>query len=240
MEKFKGLLLDLDDTLIKSGQIYDKAMFHTAKYMSTKYKIDLDLLYENLQRQYMIVSRSFPNVHTRHSRILLYRAALDYLGIKYDLSDLPKLEMMYWDYFLKHIEVYDHVHSTLKTLHDGGIKIAIVSDGDLSLRIRKTEAAGLLNHVDEVVASEEVVFEKPFSAIFTLALSRLGLEPHQAVMIGNNYTSDIRGAQLVGIKAGIFDPAKDANLIGQEVGVEKIIPDFVIHDFKEVLELFKI
>lgn len=69
MEKFKGLLLDLDDTLIKLGQIYDKAMFHTAKYMPTKYKIDLDLLYENLQRQYRIVSKSFPNVHTRHRGI---------------------------------------------------------------------------------------------------------------------------------------------------------------------------
>ena len=86
------------------------------------------------------------------------------------------------DYFLKHTEVYDNVHTTLKTLHDSGIKIAIVSDGDLSLRIRKTEAAGLLNDVDKFAASDKVILEKPFSAIFSLVLSRLGLEPYQDVM----------------------------------------------------------
>ena len=237
MNKYKGLLIDLDDTLIKSGKIYDSAMLHTAKYMSSKYKIDLDLLYENLKRQYTIISKSFPNVHTRHSRILLYRAALDSLELEYELSDLPRLEDMYWDYFLKNIEVYEHAHTVLGKLHKAGVKIAIVSDGDLSLRIRKTEAAGLLVHVDEVVASEEVVFEKPFSAIFTLALSRLGIEPHQAIMVGNNYKGDIRGAQLLGIRAGMFDPKVDGNVIGQETDSE-IIPDFVIHDYLELEKEF--
>lgn len=237
MNNYKGLLIDLDDTLIKSGKIYDKAMLYTAKYMSSKYGIDLDLLYENLKRQYTIISKSFPNVHTRHSRILLYRAALDSLELKYDLSDLPTLEDMYWDYFLKNVEVYDHVHEVLERLHSKGVKIGIVSDGDLALRIRKAESAGLLVHVDEVVASEEVVFEKPFSAIFTLALSRLGIEPHQAIMVGNNYKGDIRGAQLLGIRAGMFDPKVDGNVIGQEVDSE-IIPDFVIHDYLELEKEF--
>lgn len=235
--KYKGLLVDLDDTLTKSGQIYDKAMLHTAEYMSKKYGIEINLLHENLRRQYSIVSKSFPNVHTRHSRILLYRAALEFLEIDYDIAELPKLEDMYWDYFLKHIEIYDNVKEVLGELRKNGIKIAIVSDGDLSLRIRKTEAAGLLPYVDEVVASEEVIFEKPFSAIFTLALSRIGLEPHQAIMLGNNYKNDIRGAQLVGIKAGMFDPKEDGNVIGQEIDTE-IIPDFVIHDYKELLKEF--
>jgi len=238
-KKYKGLLVDLDDTLIKSAKIYDKAMLYTAKYVSNKYGLDEKKFFNSVMDNYAIISRSFPTTHTRHSRILVYRNALESLKIDYNISLLPELEDMYWDYFLENIEVYDDVYSTLQILKENGIKIAIVSDGDLSLRIRKADAAGLLPYIDEVVASEEVIFEKPFSAIFTLALSRLGIEPHEAIMLGNNYKNDIRGAQLVGIRSGMFDPPVDGNTIGQD-SQSIIVPDFVINSYTELPKEFSI
>ncbi|OGC44048.1 hypothetical protein A2400_02175 [candidate division WS6 bacterium RIFOXYB1_FULL_33_14] len=233
-KKYKGLMVDLDDTLIKSQKMYDLATQHTALYVSKEYGIDSDDFFNVVNEKYKIISRTFPSTHTRHSRILVYRLALASLNIKYELSLLPKLEDMYWDYFLSHVQLYDGVIETFSILKKRGVKIAVVSDGDLSTRIRKVEAIGLIPYVDEVVASEEVIFEKPFSAIFTLALSRLGIEAHEAIMLGNNFKNDIRGAQLLGIRSGIFNPPFDANLIGQDMQ-SIIVPDFVINSYQDLL-----
>lgn len=233
MLKYKAVLFDLDDTLIKSGQVYSRALKFAASFLARKYSLDVDDFYSLVAEKHLIVQRNFPTVHTRHSRILVFRMALDEMVGKYDLSLLPDVEDMYWEFFMNSIELFPEVEYVLSRIKDSGMKVAIVSDGSLSLRIRKVKAAGILHYVDQVIASEEVIFEKPFSAIFTLALSRLTLEPNEAVMVGNNYKNDIRGAQLIGIKAGIYDPVADGNVEGADSTIQA---DFVIKEYKQLLD----
>ena len=232
MMTFTSFLTDIDDTLIKSGKIYDKALRFASRFLSEKFSLDDEAFFKTAEEQHFIVSRNFPTVHTRHSRILVFRRALDIYVKKYDFSLLSDAEDVYWDYFIKNIELYPHVLETLKKIKEAGVKTAIVSDGDLSLRIRKAKVSGILDYMDDVVASEEVIFEKPFSAIFTLALSRLGSKPEDALMYGNDYKNDIRGAQLVGIKAALFNPPVDANLLRKEDG---IVPDYEVKDIEELV-----
>lgn len=234
---YKALLTDLDDTLIASNLIYNKALMFAAKFLAEKYDIPVDEFYEVTKQKHSIVAQNFPTVHTRHSRIIVFRMALDHYGVKYDMSLLPDAEDMYWDYFLRSVKVYPNVISTLGELRSKGIKISIVSDGDLSLRIRKLKYTGLLDYVDEVVASEEVIFEKPFSAIFTLALSRIGVEHKDAIMLGNDLKHDIRGAQLLGIKAGIYAPTVAGNYIDND---STVVPDFVINNFEDLILQFEL
>ena len=135
--KYKALLLDLDDTLIKSNKLYDKTLLHVTRYITKKFGLDDKTFFNNVMDKEMIIQRSFPTVHTRHSRILVFRMALDEVLKVYDYSILPEVEDMYWEYFISHIELYDNVISTLKKLKELGVKIAIVSDGSLVLRIKK-------------------------------------------------------------------------------------------------------
>lgn len=237
--KYKALLVDLDDTLITSSQVYTRALKFASRFLSEKYGLDEKQFFDLVLEKHKIIDLNFPTVHTRHSRILVFRMALDEIKNDFDLGLLPDVEDMYWDYFLKNVEVYPGVKTTLAKLKRAGIKIAIVSDGDLSLRIRKVRYSGLLKYTDEVVASEEVIFEKPFSAIFTLALSRLKIQPHDAIMLGNNYKNDIQGAQLLGIRAGMFAPKEKGNPEGQ-ASDGTIIPDFTIANFSEILKEFEI
>lgn len=233
--KVKAIMFDLDDTLIKSAKTYDRALEFAARFLSEKYKLDHAKFIEKVKEKHFIVSKNFPTVHTRHSRILVFRMALDeMIHDKYDLSVLPEVEDMYWSYFLKNIELFDHVKETLAKLRSIGIKLAIVSDGDLSLRLQKAKVAGVLEYMEELVASEEVIFEKPFSAIFTLALSRLHVDPKNALMVGNDYKNDIRGAQLVGVRGVLFDPLVDSNAINQD---GTIVPDYTIKDIAELLDI---
>ena len=231
--EYKALLVDLDDTLTKSWGLYSRSTELAATFLARKYSLDLEEFLKVVNDKHLIVHRNFPTVHTRHSRILVFRMALDEVVGKYDLSLLPDVEEMYWSFFLKNLSTFPDVESTLQKVRGKGIKIAIVSDGSLDLRIRKAKAAGLLHLVDEVIASEEVIFEKPFSAIFTLALSRLGVDAHDAIMVGNNYKNDIRGAQLIGIRSGLYDPPEDGNVEGQD---GTVVEDFKITHWPEILK----
>ena len=61
------------------------------------------------------------------------------------------------------------------------------------------------------------VVGKPSREFFHLALSHLGLAPHQAVMVGDDWESDIAGAQGVGLRTilvqtGKYQPEDEKNL----------------------------
>ena len=46
---------------------------------------------------------------------------------------------------------------------------------------------------------------KPHSPIFLTALERAGVEPHEALHVGDSYASDVLGAQGVGIYPLLLD-----------------------------------
>ncbi len=232
----KAVLLDLDDTLITSSQVYRKALRYCSDFLANLYNLDKDEFFNISVQKHLLIQDNFPTVHTRHSRILVFRFALEEANVKYDLAILPEVEDMYWNYFLDTVQVFPEVFDTLSELKKMGLYLAVISDGSLALRIRKLEKTHILPFLDQVVASEEVIFEKPFSAIFTLALSRLQVEPEQAIMLGNDYKSDIRGAQMVGIKAGLFNPPKLGAVVGDP---SDTTPDFEISRFSELLEVVK-
>ena len=46
---------------------------------------------------------------------------------------------------------------------------------------------------------------KPNAPLFNLALGRAGVKPEQAIMIGDNYLSDVLGARGAGIEGVLID-----------------------------------
>ena len=70
------------------------------------------------------------------------------------------------------------------------------------------------------------VVGKPRPHIFRAALARLGVSPEEAVMIGDSLTSDVRGAQTVGLRT-IWLAAPGAVVSERQ-------PDLIIHAFDEL------
>lgn len=83
--------------------------------------------------------------------------------------------------------------------------------------------------VEAVAAAAGVrpeVVGKPMPHIFRAALTRLGVRPQDAVMIGDSLVSDIQGAQGVGLRTIWLAPE------GAAPG--ELHPDLTIHHFSEV------
>jgi putative hydrolase of the HAD superfamily len=94
---------------------------------------------------------------------------------------------------------------TLEQMRARGYRLAIVSNADG--RVASFLArAGLADVFDAIIDSGEVGVEKPDPGIFRIACERVGVEPHEAVHIGDILEIDVVGARAAGVTPILFDP----------------------------------
>jgi HAD superfamily hydrolase (TIGR01509 family) len=87
-----------------------------------------------------------------------------------------------------------------------GLLVAVISNTEDG-RVRDAlEAAGLAERFDVIVDSHLVGLSKPDPAIFRHALELLGVEPHEAVFVGDSYAHDALAARAAGLRAVLLDP----------------------------------
>ena len=82
----------------------------------------------------------------------------------------------------------------------GVVRLGIVSNyyGNLAVQL---DEAGLSPLLDTVVESTTVGVAKPDPAIYRIAAERLGVDPAEAVMVGDNFDRDCRAAKRAGMRA---------------------------------------
>jgi len=99
---------------------------------------------------------------------------------------------------------YPDTAEVLESLHRQGIKTAVVSN--IAFDVRPAFVTlGVADYVDAFVLSYEVGAVKPDAAIFQTALSRLGVEAADAVMVGDSDEAD-GGARAIGCGFSLVDP----------------------------------
>jgi putative hydrolase of the HAD superfamily len=94
-----------------------------------------------------------------------------------------------------------HTHALLESLRERDLKLGLVSNAfDPGwLLHRDLEQMGLAQRLDFSVFSSEVGTRKPHPAIFERALEALGIEPENALFVGDRLYEDIRGAGELGM-----------------------------------------
>ena len=99
---------------------------------------------------------------------------------------------------------YPDTAAVLASLHRRGIKTAVVSN--IAFDVRPAfQSIGGTDHVTEFVLSFEVGAVKPQPEIFRTALSRLGVDAADALMVGDSEEAD-GGAKAVGCRFALVDP----------------------------------
>jgi putative hydrolase of the HAD superfamily len=106
--------------------------------------------------------------------------------------------------------VPDETRDALRRLRQSGFRLGVVSNSEGRVH-EALDAAGLRQYFDAVVDSGVMGIEKPDPRIFRIALRELGVEPEEAVYVGDLYDIDVLGARSAGIEAvllGSSDPAR--------------------------------
>lgn len=84
-----------------------------------------------------------------------------------------------------------------------GLKLGIITNGDVRAQRNKIKCLGVGKVFDRVVYARELgkLKEKPHAQAFRKALKGLNIKAREAVYVGDNFDTDIAGAKKAGIRA---------------------------------------
>lgn len=100
--------------------------------------------------------------------------------------------------------VYDDVFPTLAVLSGRGLRLAVVSNWDSYLPVLLA-ALGLERYFPVMAVSAIEETGKPDPEIFRRACARLGVEPAEALHVGDSVTEDLFGARSAGLSGVLLD-----------------------------------
>ena len=122
-------------------------------------------------------------------------------------TDAALVELKSWhDRHCLWDSVLDGVGPALERLRDAGIRLAVVSNSNGTVR-QLLARLGFLEHFVVVVDSAEEGVEKPDPRIFQIALERAGAAPGKALHVGDIYHVDVVGARAAGLRVVLLDEA---------------------------------
>lgn len=101
-------------------------------------------------------------------------------------------------------ELFPESRAVIKRLKGAGVPVAVVSNWSPRLT-QLLGRFGLLADFGAVVISAVARMEKPSPEIFRRALAELGVQPHQAIHVGDHPLLDADGANRVGIRGILLD-----------------------------------
>lgn len=104
------------------------------------------------------------------------------------------------------LQVLDGTAETLGALQASGRTLGVVSNSEGRLE-SFLEQVGVRQYFAFVLDSAIIGINKPDPGIFRMALERAGVQPHEALFVGDNYPIDILGARRVGMAGVLFNPA---------------------------------
>jgi len=100
----------------------------------------------------------------------------------------------------------------LEEMKNSGCPIAVVSDAQKVFCLEEGEILGLTPFLSRIIMSTHLGFRKPDPRIFTIICTLLDVAPQEAVYIGNDLETDVKGAQAIGMQAILLDrDGKDRN-----------------------------
>ncbi len=97
--------------------------------------------------------------------------------------------------------LYPHVTSTLTALVKSGIQLALITDAPPKQAWLRLCQLNLHHLFDIVITAEDVGALKPSPLAFRAALDKLGLKPHEAIMVGDWPDRDMKGAEAAGMRS---------------------------------------
>lgn len=258
--KFRAVIFDLDDTLVWDERISRQALMETAARGASAHGLDAGRLMsaaqkasEDLWRAHAPVERcdelgivAFEGMwghfhgeedYVQHLREWTpqFRRAIWERALQGQGVEDGRLARQLADFFCqRRRELQDRLPGSEQVLHalqQAGVRIGLLTNGAASVQREKIEASGLGMYFDAAVVSGEIGSGKPDVRIFHHLLQRLGVEPREALMVGNSLSRDIVGGKRAGLHTCWLASE------GEDEPAGLVEPDFTIHSLGELPRL---
>jgi putative hydrolase of the HAD superfamily len=137
-------------------------------------------------------------LYTQYQRIVLKEAGIE-ADEKLVLAMLGKMQQ-----FKMKLVLFDDVAPTLNDLKGRGLILGLISNVERDLSASLNEL-GLPSWLSIVVTSLDSGLSKPQPEIFQEAMRRAGVQPSEAMYVGDQYKVDCVGAEHAGMKGILLD-----------------------------------
>ncbi len=203
---YKGVLLDLDNTLYKYSPCHDHALKKCHRFFNEHVEkmsfTDFSDFYEKGRKAVKKYNHGTSGSRSRH---LYFQRALEIKYGKTRVRDSLALGDLYWKSFIEKMKLKPWVTDFLKTIRRSGTKIAVITNQEASLQFKKIKHLGIDDLIDYVITSEEAGIEKPARKIMEIALNKIKLRPSDTVFLGDDKKEDGLAARSVGVKFILCD-----------------------------------
>jgi HAD superfamily hydrolase (TIGR01549 family) len=128
-------------------------------------------------------------------------------ALLFDLGDTimqEETEVKNEDGVTQTAELFDEMAELLRYWHGRGVPLALVADAYVGTCHNVLTQHNVLQLFSSLAISEAVGVSKPDPAMFLKALDELGIseqERAEVIMVGNNLSRDIRGANALGLRS---------------------------------------
>ena len=207
MTPLRAVFLDIGDTVMRPNPSWEH--IYAIAFEEHGVNVSLEELRDALRAAYHHGGWGFeggfePSEDTSFRRTVeIDQAAIAELGIgPMPESFYRRLSELFM--LVSNWHVFPDVMPALDAIRERGLKIGAVSNWVWQLP-ELMHSLELVSQFDFIAASARVGFEKPHPQIFRYALEQAGVEPGEAIHVGDHLDADVAGAQGVGIAPVLID-----------------------------------
>ena len=139
---------------------------------------------------------------------LLVRRALERLGVDEESALVERLTRGFYTGYKRQnnreTRLFDGAESTLRKLHETGIRVGLCSNKPDELCRMLARNFGLEHYIDEILGAEDGRPTKPDPAPLLAVIERLGVPPNDTLYVGDSET-DIATARAAGVPVMLVD-----------------------------------
>ncbi len=231
----KGMLIDLDDTILAFDTVSDESWESTLQeFQHQLLPVEATVLHAAIK----VSAKRFWSDPARHQmgRMRLLWARTQIVGEAMDSINLHNPELaaaiahVYETIRTDRIHPVEGAIDTLKALRERQIRMVLVTNGDAPGQRRKIERFHLPALFDAILIEGECGVGKPDARIYHRALDALKMPPEDVWMVGDNLEWEVRGPQKLGIR-GVW-----VNHRGIDLPPDGPVPYKIIRSLRELLQ----
>ncbi|MGE0601918.1 MAG: HAD family hydrolase [Dehalococcoidia bacterium] len=204
----RGVLFDWGGTIVRDDSLVVGAPA-AAVASFARARLEIEVSDADLERAFHAVLPEYRPGETETAPHIsrLLGAAFTWLGLAVGAGDVEACSRIFFREATHGLAVYDDARALLASLRVRGYRTGVVTNAifPAALFEPKVNELGLAGYIDSFVASADVGLAKPNPSPFLKALADVGLEPHEALFVGDMADTDIAGARAAGMRAVLLE-----------------------------------